>query len=116
MSLTGNNCFPLSPQSALPCNLPSSRFLRPYSPVLGLLEPLRLRRILNGLDYAAEHSMAYHLWWHPHNFGVHLPQNLAFLEKILMRFSRLRDGCGMASLSMGEMAERLAAAPAAALP
>ena len=72
-----------------------------------MLEGTRLRRILNGLDYAANRGQAYHLWWHPHNFGRQLPENLAFLEKILAHFAKLRQSQGMESLNMGELAARV---------
>lgn len=95
--------------SARPFNIPASRFLRPYSPAMAMLEPLRLRRILSGLDYAAEQGLVYHLWWHPHNFGVHTAENLAFLERILQRFAELREARGMESLNLGEISRRLTA-------
>src|SRR5207248_627790 len=102
INLTGHNCF--SASSHEPCKVPSSRFLRPYSPHLRLLEGLRLKRIVNALDFAARNQQAYHLWWHPHNFGRQLPENLAFLEKILAHFAKLHQSEGMESLNMGEWA------------
>lgn len=92
--------------SSFPHNIPSSRFLRPYSPRLRLLEPLRLRRILGDLTYAARTDQVYHLWWHPHNFGVNLEENLAFLRRILAHHARLQETRGMESLNMGELATR----------
>lgn len=91
------------------CNIPSSRFLRPYSPRLRWLEPLRLNRILNGLNVAARKREAYHLWWHPHNFGKHLQENMEFLEKIVTHVDLLRREHGMESLNMAEMAARIRA-------
>jgi len=105
VNLTGHHSFSVSPDRL--CSIPSSRFLRPYSSSLRLLEGMRLRRILSGLDYAANRSQAYHLWWHPHNFGSQLPENLAFLEKILAHFAKLRQSHGMESLNMGELAARV---------
>ena len=72
-------------------NVAASCFLRPYAPALERLEPLRLRRIASALDQAAKTNRIFHLWWHPHNFGAHLDENIAFLRKILERFSELRD-------------------------
>lgn len=46
--------------------------LRPYSAALKSLEPLKLKRITSELDCAAQEGLIYHLWWHPHNFGVNL--------------------------------------------
>lgn len=85
-------------------NIPSTRFLRPVSDKLGLLEPLRLRRIETGMTKAAKEGKIYHLWWHPHNFGMHQEANLAFLEAILKTFSSLHKSYDFASLSMLEVA------------
>jgi hypothetical protein len=46
----------------------------------------------------------FHLWWHPHNFGVNLRQNLAMLTTVLDHFASLSKRHGMESLSMGEVA------------
>jgi hypothetical protein len=106
INLTGHHCFALGKaQPEMPlANVPSSRFLRPYSTRLRTFEPLKLRRITESLEHAAVHSLGYHLWWHPHNFGVHLDKNLAFLENILRKFTELQSSHGMASLTMAEAA------------
>ncbi len=88
-------------------NLPSSRFLRPYSRRLRWLEPLRLQRILNGLRDAAVNGRMYHLWWHPHNFGVNMDENMYMLQLILDEFSKLRRQYGIQSLTMEEAARVL---------
>jgi hypothetical protein len=31
------------------------------------------------------------LWWHPHNFGADLNENVAFLVEILKHYAGLRD-------------------------
>lgn len=100
----------------LPYNVPASRFLRPWSARLAALEPLRLRRLLADLDHAARHGGVFHLWWHPHNFGRDLPQNMAVLRRIATHFHTLQRRYGMESLSMSDVADRLAllrAAPSA---
>ncbi len=98
--------YQLSPDEACkPVNVRASRFLRPYSPRLWRFEPLRLRRIKNELSYAAERGEIYHLWWHPHNFGANLEENVTFLELVLQHFNSLRDKFEMTSRSMGEVAE-----------
>lgn len=84
----------------------ASRFLRPYSPRLQGLERLRLRRISSGLRRAATAGEIFHLWWHPHNFGVHLEENLKFLRQVLDHFAELRTTYGLESLTMAEVAER----------
>ena len=101
---TGSNTFRI--RSTTPeglSNAQASRFLRPYARRLGVLEPLRLRRILSALDRAAVCGEIFHLWWHPHNFGVNLIENLRFLDEILAHFSVLRDSNGMRSINMREV-------------
>ena len=88
----------------------ASRFLRPYSPRLRRFEQLKLRRITQSMTHAAQRGLTYHLWWHPHNFGVHLAENLRMLSSILDHFSSLSAQHGMRSRTMSELAtERLAA-------
>lgn len=107
-NITGHNTHPIVQIGGrAPINIPSSHFLRPYSKVLKCLEPLRLKRICSGLTYAAQRGHIYHLWWHPHNFGANLPENLVFLEKIIGHFLYLKKIYGMESLNMGELSRQL---------
>ena len=46
-----------------------------------------------------------HLYWHPHSFGPHLDENIAFLRRLLERFARYRRSHGMQSLSMSGAAD-----------
>ena len=85
-------------------NVAASRFLRPYQPRLRGLDGLRLRRVSGGLRRAAEQGEIFHLWWHPHNFGTHLNENLDFLRRVLDTFAALRDSHGMQSLTMAQAA------------
>ena len=87
-----------------PVNLRSSRFLRPYSTSARAFDRLKLRRICSDMKLAAIEGKAFHLWWHPHNFGTHTSENLQFLERILTHFARLRHEHGMQSCSMLEAA------------
>jgi len=107
VNISGHNCYALE---RLPCevpvNVPSSRFLRPVSISRRLLEPLRMRRILSDLTHAAKKGLVYHLWWHPHNFGDRMEENLAFLKKILDHHAMLKEVYGMESLHMGDIARR----------
>ena len=108
VSLTGHNTYPIALASQPSIrNLPASRFLRPYSTWFRPLERFRLLRILSDLSYAARTGRVFHLWWHPHNFGRHLDENLFFLRAISEHFARLRDSHGFKSRSMGGMAEEL---------
>ena len=100
--------------ASFPFNIPASRFLRPWSGRLKVLEGLRLRRILAGMEHAARYGEVYHLWWHPHNFGVNLTENMAVLRQIANHFRALQARYGLLSLSMSEVAARLQAVSTAA--
>lgn len=108
INLSGHNSYSLERIGRnFPFNIPSSRFLRPYSRWLSFLELVRLRRVVSDLTHAAKNGLVYHLWWHPHNFGKNLQENMSFLRKILESFASLRKAYGMESLNMGELANRL---------
>jgi len=88
--------------TVLPIDVPASRFLRPYSPRLRLFERLRLARIKGEMTFAAKNGRLYHLWWHPHNFGVNTELNLRFLRRILDHYRALRTAYGMESANIWE--------------
>ena len=90
-------------------SVPQSRFLRPCSGKLRALEGLRLRRILSSMTFAAENNLLFHLWWHPHNFGMLMDRNLAFLRAILEHFRLLNRQFAFCSLTMAEVAETVLA-------
>ena len=100
-NITGWNQVP-SPGGL--CNVPSSRYLRPHSPALRWLDPLRLKRITDCIRLAAVEKKIFHLWWHPHDFGLHTEKNVAFLRRIMEAFAICRDRYGMRSLTMAETA------------
>jgi len=87
-------------------DIPSSRFLRPYSQKLKLLEGWKLRRIKGQMHHAAKKGEICHIWWHPHNFGSNTPENIENLEKLLHYYRKLKEKYGMESRSMGEIADR----------
>ncbi|MBG8552290.1 polysaccharide deacetylase family protein [Hymenobacter guriensis] len=108
LDLSGPNCHSLTDIARqFPYNIPASRFLRPWSGRLQALEGLRLRRILQGMEYAARHGQVFHLWWHPHNFGANIPQNMAVLRRIAEHYRKLQRTYGMVSQSMGDLASEL---------
>jgi peptidoglycan/xylan/chitin deacetylase (PgdA/CDA1 family) len=88
-------------------NIPSSRFLRPYSNKFHLLEGLKRKRIKDSMTKAAKEGKLFHLWWHPHNFGIHLEENLQTLDEIMTHFHMLRDRYGMVSLTMKEFSDKV---------
>ncbi len=107
-NISGHRCHEMDDISAThPYNIPSSRFLRPYSPRLRFLENLRLQRILKSMTYAAKKGKLFHLWWHPHNFGMYQEENLLFLERILQHYQKLNARYDFESLTMKAIAEKI---------
>jgi peptidoglycan/xylan/chitin deacetylase (PgdA/CDA1 family) len=106
--LSSHNCYSLADAGRVPLfNLRASRFLRPYVPHIPVLQALQERRILADMTYAAERGLVYHLWWHPHNFGAHLEQNMNLLRRILVYFRMVRERYGMQSMNMADLSSRM---------
>jgi len=106
-SVTGDNLFTTPRSSANQViNIPASAVLRavPKSRWRKCLEPLRLQRITSAMTRAARSGQNYHLYWHPHNFGLQQDANLNFLERILDHFDKLKASYGFLSASMGDFA------------
>lgn len=101
--ISGKHTSRPSPEGAL-VNSPASFFLRPWSRRFAALEPLRLQRLKRAMLAAAQAGEVFHLWWHPHNFGINTEQNLSVLESLLQYHAQLRDAYGMQSISMGDLA------------
>lgn len=87
-------------------DIPSSRFLRPHVPELSYLQHLKLERIKSSMTDSAKSNTGFHLWWHPHNFGINITQNLLMLVEILEHFHALQAEYGMESLNMNEVRKR----------
>jgi len=92
------------PMEAALHDVPASRFLRPAGARRALTQ-LRVRRIKGEMSRVAEQGGCYHLWWHPHNFGVRTEENLEMLEAILAHRAELERRKGMQSRTMSEQAE-----------
>ncbi|MCT4588178.1 MAG: polysaccharide deacetylase family protein [Carboxylicivirga sp.] len=108
VNVYGHKCYGLDEiEKKQPYNIYASRFLRPYSRKLKALENLRLQRILKSMNYAAKSKKVYHLWWHPHNFGVNQKENLSFLQKVLKHYSILHDKYSFKSMTMKEVSDQL---------
>lgn len=86
-------------------NVPATAFLRPWQAEFSALETLKRRRIKSQMTKAAQTGQVCHIWWHPHNFGVNVDQNLAMLEDLLQHFRWLSDKYGMRSLCMADFAQ-----------
>jgi peptidoglycan/xylan/chitin deacetylase (PgdA/CDA1 family) len=98
----GRHSYDTARQQGNSIDVKASRFLRPYSPKLGNLHGLSVAHIIKEMRSAAKKGEIYHLWWHPHNFGRNTEINLAHLRSILGEFEKLREGCGMMSVNMGD--------------
>lgn len=108
VNLTGSNTFSNSSISIeKPINIPSSRFLRPFSAKLSFFEVLKKHRIKKSIKKAAQNKENFHLWWHPHNFGKNTQENLELLEEILIYFDYMRKKYGIESLNMNEVSNRI---------
>lgn len=106
VSLTGPQCYTAEEaKEGKVYNFRGSRFLRPYNRKLAFLEKLKIRRLKRQMEYAARHSLIFHMWWHPHNFGEDQSENFRNLDEILEFFSMMREKYGMRSMNMEELAE-----------
>jgi hypothetical protein len=102
-------CIPLSGQRTMHVqvhsglvNLPASLFLYPVASKLRALSAMRLDRLKRTMTSAAQAGGLFHLWWHPHNFGVNTDENVAQLESLLRHYRFLADTYGMQSHAMGD--------------
>jgi peptidoglycan/xylan/chitin deacetylase (PgdA/CDA1 family) len=102
--VSGNNTFSIHKEAGMPVNIPASRFLKPYNKNLAWLEKLKLKRIMKEMTYAAKNNELYHLWWHPHNFGINIRENLENLTVLLNHFQKLQQQYGFINLTMKEAA------------
>lgn len=88
-------------------HLPGSRMYKPRFDKLFFLEGLKIHRIKRQMLHAAKKGLTFHLWWHPHNIGVHTDFHMRQLEEIFLYYRKLHDEYGMESLNMSEAAERV---------
>lgn len=108
LNLSGHNCHnDKEMKKSIPLNIPASRFLRPYTKKLKAFEKLRLKRIKDSMAYAAKNGLTYHLWWHPHNFGINILENFLFLEQILIHYQNLNNEYKFESVNMRQLAKDL---------
>jgi peptidoglycan/xylan/chitin deacetylase (PgdA/CDA1 family) len=102
INVTGNHCHAI-PAAAEIINIPASRFLRPYDPKFKIFNGLKLKRIKQGIKFAAKHGSIYQLWWHPHNFGKYMDENFGFLEDVLKFYHQLSQEGKIESLNLMEI-------------
>ena len=104
VNISGHHCYDKKDaKQSIPMNIAASRFLRPYSPKLYMLEKLKIRRIQKSIVHAAKNGLCYHLWWHPHNFSRNTEQNVDQLRSILGYYQKMNQKYGMASCTMTEI-------------
>ncbi|SNS22920.1 Polysaccharide deacetylase [Belliella buryatensis] len=102
VALSDNFLFDLPDKNSdLILPIPASRLLRPFRKV-SFLHEIRIEKIKKELSIAANKNKAYHLWWHPHNFGHYPEENLHYFEMILLHYQRLNESHGMQSISMAD--------------
>lgn len=107
VNISGRHCYDIKDLSEVNgiINIPSSRFLRPYMPSMHFAEKMKLSRIKGQMSYAAKHGKVFHLWWHPHNFGMNTKKNIENLIEILEYYSKLNNKFGFKSCNMAEIVE-----------
>jgi peptidoglycan/xylan/chitin deacetylase (PgdA/CDA1 family) len=102
--ISGYNTHLIERNKGMPINIPASRFLKPYYKKLCWLEKIKLARIMNEMTCAAKKNEAYHLWWHPHNFGKNITENISNLTIIMEHYIMLNKKYGFTNLTMKEAA------------
>jgi|SRR5271166_89420 len=108
LGLSGDGCAtPCLEEEYSMVRVSGSRFLRPWNAVLRGFEEMRLRRICASMNAAAKSNKTFHLWWHPHNFGVNLEENMAVLTRIAKHYANINRETGWSSLTMAEVAENV---------
>lgn len=88
----------------------ASAFLRPVGLGGRTGDELRFNRLAAACRAAARRQSVFHLWWHPHNFGIRLDENLAFLRRLLDVLQECRASDGMQSMGMLDVARTAKAA------
>jgi hypothetical protein len=107
LDLAGQHVPRTTKDSSNLTNIASSRFLRPYNRLLVPLDGLRMRRIMYAMRTAAITGGTFHLWWHPHNFGLNLDENMTFLSVVIDCYQRLAGELGMQNKAMSELDVRM---------
>lgn len=110
LPISGNHIAKASPTGAL-VDLPASFSLRPWSRQFAAFESIRLMRLQRAMTAAAIADGVFHLWWHPHNFGVNVEENMAVLELLLQHYMSLRNRYGMNSLAMSDFGNKTSSMP-----
>lgn len=106
INLSGHHTYPLHKQAGKKIyDIKGSYFFRPYSGLLFFAERLKINRIKKGIKHAVKKGEVYHIWWHPHNFGDNIEQNLAALEEVLECAYHYIQSGQLVSVTMEEASE-----------
>ncbi len=104
--IEGDHSYSVSKQHSGIQNVPASRIFRPaQTGAKSIVSILQLNRIKREMTKAAIAGKMYHLWWHPHNFGRNLEENLDNLKSILLHYQIMQCQYGMKSQSMASFAK-----------
>ena len=104
--LFGKKCFKLEKDSFGLVNVKSSMFFRPFQKKLPFLERFKINTIKRQMTISAKKGKVFHLWWHPHNFGLNTNENLKELEEILNHYDYLNNKYGYLSVSINDVASK----------
>ena len=55
------------------------------------------------MKFAAINNRLFHIWFHPHNFGVNTQKNINYLLEIILYFKYLEKRYNMKSMNMREL-------------
>jgi len=84
-------------------DIKESYYLRPYNARTRIFEFFKLKRIKNEMTYAAKNNKIFHLWWHPHDFGIDIEKNLTILDKIARHYVKLNKRFNYLSKNMVDL-------------
>jgi peptidoglycan/xylan/chitin deacetylase (PgdA/CDA1 family) len=87
-------------------NIQASLFLRPYNPRFKYFEKYKIRRIKRAMLKAAKDGGLFHLWLHPHNFGINQKQNLEQLGEILNYYLILKEKYDFVNVTMADLGDK----------
>lgn len=102
--VSGYNTHKIQKVPGQPVNIPSSHFLKPYNKKFRWLEKYKIGRIKKEMTKAAQRGELFHLWWHPHNFGINIGENLQNLTILLEHYRWLNKEYGFTNRTMKEAA------------
>lgn len=102
INITGHHSAEMSSIGGI-VDIPASRQYKPYSRRFQKIEKYKINRIKKEMTSAAQKQKTYHLWWHPHNLGNCVDENIDQLHIIFQHYESLKASYGMRSLNMGEL-------------